>query len=181
MGIFKRSPKVAATGAFAESERALVQEIDNFQKKIISLTQKIALIEEHSNEYFQVLYEKGWNRVTERAERLEEVNREIDLCIKERRLDDALLIVRFVAQGVNPEDADDRQQVVSRFGELACWENETDKLILDVVIELGNAAEKTKTLGINRAHKRQATLTAVQELRRIIAGRKEKKAPLEEW
>lgn len=177
MGIFKRG----STGAFEESERSDAQEIDAFQKRIISLKQTVAMVEEHSGEYFQVLHAKGWSKVTERAESLELVSRDIDKWLKERRLDYALKVVRFISQGVNPERADEQREIVSKYGDLSCWESATEKLMLDVVAELGKAAEKTKNLGIKRAHKRQGTLTAVQELRRLLMERKEKKTTLEEW
>lgn len=166
---------------FDSNHRAAVEEIDHLQKKISALVQKVELVEEHSGEYFYVLHDHGWTQVVEVVERLELVSKEIDAWIADRRFDSALLLATFLATSGAPLTPAVAALSRHELSILENWERNVNTIIMNVATDLGNAAEDTKNLGIERAHKRKPTLMAVQEIKNLLTGRRDAKPQIKQW
>jgi len=117
----------------------------------------------------------------EAVERLEQVSKDLDDLIGNGDFDSALRLAIFVANRSVPYTADLADLSKAEVLKLENWEVDVDCIIMNVAVALGEAAEDTKNLGIERTHKRQPTLMAVQEIKNLLTVRRETKPQIKDW
>ncbi len=171
----------AAARGFDSTERAAIEEIDRLQKKIAALCHKVDLLEEHAGEYFYVLHDNGWMKVIELLEQLDAVSADITRLVQEDSFDKALELSRYLAEAGTPWSESLAKNSSTDLRPLADWEHVVDDIILATASALGDAAEHTKKLGIERRRKRQPTLLAVDEIMKLLDKRRGDKSNLKDW
>jgi hypothetical protein len=138
-------------------------------------------VEEHCGEYFDVLPDRGWTKVVTVQEQLDLAYADMQRLISEGSFEAAQTFAIALSTPEEPFPTDLRKWTKADLSALEQWEMETNNIITCVAMELASAAENTKQIGISRSHKRKPTLAAIDELKRLLAGKRQPKPQWKEW
>ena len=177
------SGKPPTKSMFSGTARETGEKICQFQKRIRALGAKVEMVEEHSGEYFMVLNENGWATVIGLLEALDKVSTQIDVLVANEKKQEAIEVIDWL-DGV--EESPRTPEILRHLAGTDCsslrrWDDTVNSIIVKVAIALQDAAEDTKTLGIERKYKRKPTLAAVDELMRLLEKRQAQKSSVKDW
>jgi len=125
----------------------------------------VRVLDKYTTEYTGVFNEANWSKVVMHLDDLDAAYDELCSLISRYEYKDAMCLVQFLcADGAEvPEWV--LQQVDAKWDHLYEWKSEVSAILNTVTNRLGEAAEQTKRLGIERTRQRQPTLAALQHLR----------------
>jgi hypothetical protein len=119
-------------------------------------------------EYGNTMHESGWARFITIIERIEDATETVATLIKESRPIDATQCAHLVLNQLPTEDASDLTKEYPKLAELGEWESECRSILRDLAQDLLTAAKNTQQLGIDRTHRRKATMQVSTELLRAL-------------
>lgn len=119
-------------------------------------------------EYGNTMHESGWARFVTIIERLEDATETVASLIKEARPVEATQCAHLVLNQLPREDISDLTKQYPKFAELGEWESECRAILRDLAQDLLAAAKNTQQLGIDRTHRRKATMQVSTELLRAL-------------
>ena len=155
---------------FGDEQRAIAQQYRLLREKLHDYSQKIELVEEHSAEYSMALAECGWGDVLSTYGAMERVNNYLDSLVQNNSWSEIREPLSwFFSDRINGDVPEGLQRVLRSDAALVKnWDSQLSEGIEKAVLALGQSAQKTKSLGIQRTRKRHPTLVAVEKLFTMI-------------
>jgi hypothetical protein len=138
---------------------------EQFELELEAFKDQVRVLDKYTTEYTGVFNEANWSKVVMHLDDLDAAYDELCSLISRYEYKDAMCLVQFLcADGAEvPEWV--LQQVDAKWDHLYEWKSEVSAILNTVTNRLGEAAEQTKRLGIERTRQRQPTLAALQHLR----------------
>lgn len=137
-------------------------------KEIEGLNGKIALLDQHSSEYFNLLTSLGWSRLISIRDQLKEARRNVGELIDAERLEDALELVDFLLGNSRAFFPSLRELTSVPLSMVQDWHVETEKQIRRIMAALSAASENNRSIGVRRPRRRSTTIHSISELRRLL-------------
>lgn len=144
---------------------ATFQYAEQFELELEAFKDQVRVLDKYTTEYTGVFNEANWSKVVMYLDDLDAAYEELCSLISRYEYKDAMCLVQFLcADGAEvPEWV--LRHVDARWDHLYEWKSEVSAILDTVTNRLGEAAEQTKRLGIERTRQRQPTLAALQHLR----------------
>lgn len=138
---------------------------EQFELELEAFKDQVRVLDKYTSEYTGVFNEANWSKVVFYLDDLDDAYEQLCSLISQYEYKDAMCLVRFLcADGAElPEWI--LQHVDAKWDHLFEWKAEISEILHTITVRLGEAAEQTKRLGIERTRQRQPTLTALQHLK----------------
>lgn len=171
--LFRSKPapeEITGAAHFGDEQRVVAQRYREFRQKLHDFSQKVDLVEEHSGEYAMALAECGWSEVVATYGALERVNNYLGTLAQGNNWSNIKELLSWLLDDRPEQSLPEELLRLLRADAplLRNWEEQISKGIEGAVVALGQSAQKTKSLGIQRARKRNPTLVAVEKLFTMI-------------
>lgn len=151
-------------------EQYLNRALNILDEDIATLSRKIALLDNHSTEYFNALNTCGWSRLVRIQEGLTRVRRDVDFLIGDRQLESAQELVDFLLNKSRHFFPALCELTSTNLTILQDWRVDSERYIRKIMVTLSSESEKNRSIGVRRTRSRSTTFHSLGELRRIISG-----------
>lgn len=141
---------------------------EQFELDLEAFKDQARVLDKYTTEYTGVFNDANWSKVVLYLDDLDAAYDELCSLISRYEFKDALCLVQFLCADGSELPEWVLRQVDARWDHLYEWKKELAEVLESVTKRLGEAAEQTKKLGIERTRQRQPTLTALQHLRSKI-------------
>jgi hypothetical protein len=141
-----------------------------FQEKVNDFRQHTRTLEAHSDEYCAVFSDNEWSKLNDTLSRLEQVDRDVQELLFEKRYAQALAILHKVnspAGSKSPLDELDHE--LHHIQDLINWQHSLHAMLKKVVLNLEVAATNTKNLSAGKpATTPRPTLVTLADIKKVL-------------
>jgi hypothetical protein len=142
--------------------------LESCQERLRIFQESREILISYTPEYGNTMAESGWAQFLTNLERVEDATETIANLLNEGHPEEAAKCAHLVLNQLPLESLSEAQQLYPKYAELGDWEKDCRSILRNLAENLLSASRNTQQLGIDRSHRRKATMQVSTELLRAL-------------
>jgi len=149
-------------------KRAAFRSVESLEVLLEEATKRVQTLNNYTVEYPLVFSQSNWSTSVQTVDELEEAYLALIEMLKAWEFKRAYCFSEFLQNRIAPGTEEVTMEISEAWEHLADWQNQLNFTLESISRSLGDSAELTKKLGVERMRPRQPTLEALQSMRKRI-------------